>query len=68
MVVGGLDANLEQVRPGCGWHYKKYQHEQPLDDRLSYSRAEDAARERSVGLWADSAPVPPWDWRKGRRK
>lgn len=26
--VEGRDVNLEQVRRGCGWHYKKYQNEQ----------------------------------------
>lgn len=68
VLVNGLDVNLEQVRRGCGWHYKKYQNEQSLDDRLSYSRAEDAARASRVGLWTDNDPVPPWDWRKARRK
>lgn len=68
VLVNGLDVNLEQVRRGCGWHYKKYQNEQSLDDRLSYSRAEDAARASRVGLWTDNEPVPPWDWRKARRK
>jgi len=68
VLVNGEDANLEQVRRGCGWHYKKYQNEQSLDDRLIYSKAEDSARVSKVGLWADSEPVPPWDWRKARRK
>jgi endonuclease YncB( thermonuclease family) len=68
VLVNGADANLEQVRRGCGWHYKKYQNEQSLDDRLIYSKAEDRARVSKVGLWADTEPVPPWNWRKARRK
>src|SRR5512139_1143732 len=24
VLVGGEDANLEQIRRGCGWHYKRY--------------------------------------------
>ena len=68
VLVGGQDVNLEQVRRGCGWHYKKYQNEQSLEDRLSYNRAEEEARNNRVGLWADSAPVAPWDWRAERRK
>lgn len=68
VLVDGHDANLEQVRRGCGWHYKKYQNEQSLDDRLKYNAAEELARANRVGLWGDRAPVPPWDWRKiGRR-
>ena len=68
VLVNSQDVNLEQVRRGCGWHYKKYQNEQILDDRLSYNAAEESARVSRVGLWADNEPMPPWDWRKARRK
>lgn len=68
VLVDDQDANLEQIRRGCGWHYKKYQNEQPLDDRLSYGKAEEAARVSGVGLWADAGAVPPWEWRKARRR
>lgn len=68
VLVNGQDVNLEQVRRGCGWHYKKYQNEQILDDRLSYNSAEESARASRVGLWADNEPMPPWDWRNARRK
>jgi endonuclease YncB( thermonuclease family) len=68
VLVDGQDVNLEQVRRGCGWHYKKYQNEQPLEDRLSYNAAEESARAGRAGLWADRDPVPPWEWRKARRK
>lgn len=73
VLVDGQDANLEQVRRGCGWHYKQYQNEQSLDDRLSYNAAEEAARRDRIGLWVDPKPVPPWEWRKikqlkGRRE
>lgn len=64
--VSGIDANLEQVKRGLAWHYKAYQNEQPTDDRLAYTRAEDAARGAGRGLWADPAPVAPWDWRKAK--
>lgn len=68
VVVNSQDVNLEQVRRGCGWHYKKYQNEQILDDRLSYNAAEESAKASKAGLWADDEPMPPWDWRKARRK
>jgi len=68
VLVYERDVNLEQVRRGCGWHYKKYQNEQSPDDRLSYNSAEESARASRVGLWADHDPVPPWEWRKARRK
>ncbi|MBU1397044.1 MAG: thermonuclease family protein [Gammaproteobacteria bacterium] len=68
VLVNGQDVNLEQVRRGCGWHYKKYQNEQTLDDRLSYNAAEESAKVGRGGLWTDLEPMPPWDWRKARRK
>ena len=68
MLVDGQDANLEQVRRGCAWHYRRYMNEQPLDDRVAYNAAEESARAGRVGLWGDRDPVPPWDWRKARRK
>lgn len=68
VLVDGQDVNLEQLYRGCGWHYKKYQNEQSLDDRLAYNSAEETARNRKIGLWTDDAPVPPWDWRAERRK
>jgi endonuclease YncB( thermonuclease family) len=67
VVVDGQDVNLVQIRRGCGWHYKKYQNEQPLEDRLAYNAAEATARTSRVGLWASNEPMPPWDWRKARR-
>lgn len=68
VLVDGQDVNLEQIHRGCGWHYKKYQNQQSLDDRLAYNSAEETARTRKIGLWTDDAPVPPWDWRAERRK
>lgn len=68
VLIDDRDVNLEQIRRGCGWHYKKYQNEQSLDDRLSYNSAEEAARASKVGLWTDKDPVPPWDWRRANSR
>lgn len=68
VLVDGHDANLEQVRRGCGWHYRRYMNEQPLDDRLAYAAAEEAARAGGLGLWGDRDALPPWDWRRAHRK
>ena len=64
ILVNGLDTNLEQIKVGMAWHYKKYQKEQSVDDRSFYADAEEAARTKKIGLWLDSNPMPPWDWRK----
>lgn len=63
ILVDGDDANLEQIKAGMAWHYKQYQKEQTPSDQSRYSNAEDQAREGKVGLWADSDPTPPWDFR-----
>lgn len=63
VLVNGQDVNLEQIRRGCAWHYKQYQNEQSLEDRLSYARAEDSARAEKVGLWVEAGAVAPWEWR-----
>jgi endonuclease YncB( thermonuclease family) len=67
ILVGGVDANLEQVKAGMAWHYKKYQSEQSEADRITYAQAEDRARAGKVGLWFDPEPIPPWDWRKQQK-
>lgn len=68
VLIGGVDANLEQVRAGFAWHYKKYEREQSAEDRGEYAQAEAAARTARIGLWRDISQVAPWDWRSCRRE
>ena len=62
--LDGKDMNLEQVALGMAWHYKKYQSEQSRVDQQMYSETEVDARNAKRGLWYDSEPIPPWDYRK----
>ena len=55
--VNGLDANLEQVKRGMAWVYRQYTQEP------AYFAAEQTARNGRVGLWSQSNPVPPWEFR-----
>lgn len=64
ITLNGLDANLEQIKAGMAWHYKKYQNEQSPEDRLAYAQAEVDARLAKQGIWSNPSPLPPWDWRK----
>ena len=64
MLLNDRDMNLEQVRAGMAWHYKKYQKEQTPTDRELYSKAEIDAKNAGRGLWYDPEPVPPWEYRK----
>jgi endonuclease YncB( thermonuclease family) len=62
-----LDANYAQVLAGMAWWYRYYASEQSAEDRGRYESAEDEARARGWGLWADPDPVSPYEWRKGNR-
>jgi len=68
IVVNGVDANLEQIKAGMAWHYKQYQNEQTVEDRFIYADAEILARSKKRGLWFDSEPFPPWEWRRQQRE
>ena len=62
-----LDANYAQVLAGMAWWYRYYAKEQSLEDCGRYESAEDEAKAKGWGLWADPNPINPYDWRKGRR-
>ena len=62
VIAQGKDVNLDQVRTGMAWWYRKYANEQSLVDQGIYAAAE--ARVTGVGLWTDKDPIAPWDWRK----
>lgn len=66
MLIENRDANLEQLRMGMAWHYKKYAAEQAPEDRVAYALAEETARQSRAGLWADGDAAPPWEWRKAK--
>jgi len=57
VVVEGVNVNLELVRRGMAWRYDKYSKDAAL------LAAQDEAKAARRGLWADAAPVPPWEWR-----
>jgi endonuclease YncB( thermonuclease family) len=62
-----LNTNHAQILAGMAWWYRYYAKEQSPEDRGRYESAEDEAKARRWGLWADSNPVNPYDWRKGER-
>ncbi len=56
------DLNKELVKHGEAWWYAKYD---PDDSEMQ--QLEENARERRIGLWVESNPLPPWEWRKAVR-
>jgi endonuclease YncB( thermonuclease family) len=64
IIAEGKDVNLAQIEAGMAWWYRDYAKEQSASDRAVYEATETRAKEAKLGLWADAAPVPPWNWRK----
>ena len=54
--------NQEMIKQGMAWHFKRYSND------AVYANLEIQARKEKVGLWKDSNPIAPWDWRKTRKK
>lgn len=67
VLVTGSDINIEQIRRGMAWFYRDYAGELTPADQQSYYRAETEAKDFRRGLWAESRPVPPWEFRKTGR-
>jgi len=59
--VDGLNVNAELVKQGMAWVYREY-----TDDKRLYT-LESEAKQAKRGLWLDENPIPPWEWRRGRR-
>jgi endonuclease YncB( thermonuclease family) len=66
VMLDGSDVNLGLVAAGLAWHYKAYEREQSVEQRHIYHDAEAAAKNARLGLWLESAPTPPWEWRVAR--
>jgi len=58
ITVDGLDANREQVRRGMAWEYSNFHTDK------TYVALQDEARQARRGLWVQSDPQAPWQWRK----
>jgi endonuclease YncB( thermonuclease family) len=56
--VDGWDVNAEQIRRGMAWEYSNFHSNQTL------IALQNESRQASRGLWAQSNPTPPWEWRK----
>ena len=61
-LANGESLNLNCVEAGFAWWYRKYA---PSNKELADAEAK--ARKAERGLWADPNPVPPWDWRSGKK-
>ena len=62
-LLSGNTLSRELVKAGRCWWYRKYA---PDDQYLEELETEARADKR--GVWADTDPIPPWEWRRDRRQ
>ena len=60
---GGLNVNWRQVEDGLAWCYPRY-----LKHPAECLPRENAAREAKKGLWSESNPQAPWDFRAAKQR
>lgn len=62
----GRLVNQELVTAGLAWVYPRY----CLDTKICNSMQKDEKRARKArrGLWKDTHPLPPWEWRLATKK
>ncbi|ECL5469407.1 thermonuclease family protein [Proteus mirabilis] len=60
--TNGIEASRFMVQSGAAWVYERYN----VDKALPALQREAQTQKR--GLWADSEPVPPWEWRHYKKK
>lgn len=56
--VGETHINSEMLKSGMAWHFKRYNKSEAL------AKLETEAKEAKKGLWKNSSPTAPWDYRK----
>jgi len=57
--------NEELLKSGLAWVHVYYCKEAICNKWYGYEKR---AREKRIGLWRDSSPVPPWVWKHRKRK
>lgn len=58
--VAKENVNQALVKKGLAWHYKIY------SKNLRYAYLEKVAKSKSLGLWKNKNPTPPWQFRKSK--
>ena len=60
----GVDVNRAMVAAGWAWAYRRYLAAPYASEFIG---AEREARAKRLGIWTDSNPMPPWEFRRRTR-
>jgi len=58
--LNNININLQMVRDGVAWANKNYAYPEGY---YAFEQAEQAARSEQRGIWQDSSPTAPWEYR-----
>ena len=58
----GVNINVEMVNAGHAWWYQHY-----AGSSRALKMAQGHAQSHHLGIWKTVDPIPPWDWRRGKR-
>jgi len=62
VLLGSMNINLEQMKAGCAWYFKRYAAGVPEIERVQYEAAEAESREAKHVLWQQQQAMPPLEW------
>jgi endonuclease YncB( thermonuclease family) len=68
VILNGIDIGSQMLRDGVAWYDLASSYELSEGDRALYVQCEQAARNEKRGLWQDSAPVAPWEFRRAQQE
>lgn len=59
----GVNINAKMISAGWAWWSRNF-----APKNTTFANAEDAARKDRLGLWQDSSPIAPWEWRTATKQ
>jgi endonuclease YncB( thermonuclease family) len=60
--LDGVNINVEMVKAGHAWWYQHF-----AGSSRALKMAQGQAQANHLGIWQMADPIPPWDWRRGKR-
>jgi endonuclease YncB( thermonuclease family) len=65
--VPNLEVNEHMIRSGLAWTYVQYL-KKDKETLKRYTSLQEEAMKSKIGLWQDTNPQPPWEYRRYNKK